>query len=114
EHLRRRLERRLDLAPRLTEVERELLRTRLQPVEQLVGVVAVALLRRHAAGRGVRMRQQTARLELRQLVPDRGRGRAKPEALDEPFRADRLPRRDMLLDDTAQDLLLTERECHLD
>ena len=58
EHLGRRLERRVDLAAQLGEVERERAGARILTREQLVRVEAVALLGRNAAGRCVRMREQ--------------------------------------------------------
>jgi len=70
EHLRRRLQRRLDLGARRREVEREGRRLRLESPEQLVGVMAVALLGRHASCGRVRMREQPEALQLRQLGPD--------------------------------------------
>ena len=52
------------------------------------------------------MREQPEPLELRELAPD-GRGRdAEPRPLDERPRADRLPGRDVLLDDEAEDVAL--------
>ncbi len=110
EHLRRRLQRRLDLGARRGEVERERRRMRVEPTEQLVGVEAVAGLRRHPPGRGVRVHEQADRLELRQLGAHRGRRRVDLRALDERLRPDRLAGRDVLLDDAPQDLLLTLRE----
>ena len=81
-------------------------------VDELLGVDAVAALRRHPACRGVRMRQQPERLELGELAAHRRRRDAKPGALDEHARADRLAGRDVLLDDAPQDLALTWRELH--
>src|SRR5581483_7360914 len=74
------------------------------------GVVAVALLGRHASRGGVRVRQQPERLELRQLRAHRRRRDGDAGALDERLRADRLAAGDVLLDNVAEDLLLTWRE----
>ena len=104
QHLRRRLQRLLDLRARGGQVERELGRPRLLPREQPVDVDAVAGLGRHAARRGVRMREQTAPLELGQLAAHRRRRHRHAGALDERLRPDRLPGRDVLLDDAAEDL----------
>ena len=93
EHLGRRLKRRLDLGARRREVERERRRLRLEVAEQLVGEVAVAGLGRDAPGRGVRMREEAERLELRQLGADGRRRDAQVGALDERLRPDRLPSR---------------------
>ena len=83
--------------------------------QQLVDVEAIARLRRHPAGRGVRVHHQPAPLELGQVVPH-GRGRDRERAaLDERLRPDRLPRRHVFLDDTLQKLLLplAQRFSHL-
>ncbi len=58
------------------------------------------------------MGQKADRLELRQLVPDRGRGQVEPRALDEHLRADGLTRRHVLLDDPPQNLALARSELH--
>ena len=113
EHLRRRLQRRLDLAARRVQVERELGRLRREPVQQLVGVVAVAALGRHAAGGGVRMRQQAERLELGELGAHGRRRRGEPAALDERLRADGLATGNVRLDDAAQDFLLARTQLQL-
>src|SRR5204862_6157582 len=66
----------------------------------------VAPLGRDASRGRVRMRQQTAPLERRELVPD-GRGRdVEVAALDQAFRPDGLPGRDVLLHHEAEDLPL--------
>jgi hypothetical protein len=46
------------------QVERELRRMRVEAAEKLVGVVAVTALGRHAARRGVRVREQAERFQL--------------------------------------------------
>jgi len=110
EHVGRRLERRLDLGARRVQVERELGRLGIEPVEQLVRVVAIAALGRNAPRRGVGMREQAERLELGELGADRRRRRGEPGGLDERLRAHGLARRDVFLDDAPQDLLLTRGE----
>ena len=52
------------------------------------------------------MREQPEPLELGELVPHRRRRDAEPGPLDERLRPDRLPGRDVLLDDVAEDLAL--------
>ena len=86
---------------------------RVEPLEQAVRVVAVALLGRDPPGRGVRMRQQAACLELGQLGADRGRRDVEARPVHERPRPDRLAGRDERLDDAAQDLALTVRELGL-
>ena len=115
EHLGRRLQRLLDLGARGGEPERQVLLARLRAREQLVDVDAVAGLGRDPAGRGVRMGQQTAPLEVGKLCPDGRRRDVEAGPLDERLRADRLPVRDVLLDDPAKDLALPlgERGVHL-
>ena len=109
-HVRRRLERRLELAARLGELERERRRTRLEPLEQAVGEEPVPVLRGHAAGRGVRMREQALPLELGQLAAHRRRRDVQPRPLDERLRRDRLAGRHVLLHDEAEDLALSLRQ----
>jgi len=106
ERLGRLLQRGFELATRGCEVEREGARPRLEPLEERIGVEAVAGLRRHAPRGGVRMCEQTEALELCELAPDGGRrgGHAGPH--DECLRAHRLAALDVLLDDSAQDLAL--------
>src|SRR4051794_32759526 len=60
------------------------------------------------------MREQTERLELRELAPHRRRRDGQRSPLDEVLRADGLARADVFLDDAPEDLLLTwtERELH--
>ena len=99
QHLGRRLERLLDLGARGGQVERELGRPRLLPREQPVDVDAVAGLGRDAPRRGVRMREQAAPLELRQLRAhgrrrDRARRPARRASSSRPAaRSRRTPRR---------------------
>ena len=112
QHLGRRLQRRLDLGARRREIEREGGRLRLELAEQLVGVVAVTALGRHASRRRVRMREQAEVLELRELGADRRRRDAQVGALDERLRADRLPGADELLDDAAENRLLPLAQLH--
>ena len=64
EHLRRHLQRGIDLAPQRGQVEREGADTRIVVVEQLVRVEPIAPLGGDAPGRRVRMREQPAGLEL--------------------------------------------------
>ena len=87
--------------------------TRIEAAQQLVGVVAVAALGRHAARGGVRVREQAERLELGELRADRRRtgGDDRPSRRASSSRP--AARRDELLDDAAQDLLLTLRQLHL-
>ncbi len=113
EHLGGRLQRRLDLGPSGCEVEREAAGLRVEPLEQSVRVVAVAALGRDPAGGGVRVRQQPERLELGELAPYRRRRDVELRPFDERARADRLPGRDVLLDDAAQDRALTLVELDL-
>ena len=112
QHLGRRLQRRLDLVARRREVEREGSRLRLEAPEQLVRVVAVAALRRHAARRRVRMGEQPEVFELRELAPNRRRGDAQVGARDESLRADRLPGADEFLDHAVEDRPLPFAELH--
>jgi hypothetical protein len=60
----------------------------------------------------MRVREQSARLELGQFRPHGGRGERKP-VLDEALRADGLPRRDVLVHDEPQDLGLPGGEFDL-
>ena len=69
-------------------------------------VVAVAVVGRHAAGRGVRMREQPDVLELGKLVAHGRRRDLHPGSLDQALRAHGLPGRHVLLDHAEQDLLL--------
>src|SRR5439155_26087519 len=92
----------------------ELRRVRVEPVQQLIGVVAVAALGRQAAGRGVRGGEQAEQFELGELGAHGGRCEGQAALLDEQLRAHRLPGGDELLDDTAQDLLLSLRQLQLD
>ena len=71
-------------------------------VGELVDEDPVALVGRHAAGRGVRGRDELLLFELRHVVAD-GRGRdAERVPLDDRLRADRLARGDVVLHDDAQ------------
>src|SRR5581483_12384243 len=81
--------------------------------EQPVGVVAVSALGLHATGRRVRVRQESAALELREVAAHRRRPDVEPTSLDEALRPHRLPRRDVLVDDATQDLLLPVAELRL-
>ena len=112
EHLGCGLQRRLDLGVRRREIERERGRLRLKASEQLVGVVAVATLGRHAPGGRVRMREQPAAFQLCQLRPHRRRRDPQVGPLDERLRADGLSRADELLDDTAEDRPLPLAQLH--
>ena len=88
-------------------------RPRLEPLEQVARVEAVAAVGRDAPCRGVRMGEQAEALELGQLVPHR-RGRdVELGPLDETLRADGLAGGDVLLDDAAQDLALSWGELHV-
>ena len=60
------------------------------------------------------MRQQPERLELRELGPHGGGRGYQADLVDECLRPDRLPGRDVLLDETAENLLLAEGELHAD
>ena len=86
------------------QVERERRRLRLQPVEQLVGVVAVAALGRHAARRRCAGASAGRAARARRARGARSRARRGACALDEGLRADRLAGGDELLDDAAEDL----------
>ena len=110
EHLRRRLEDGIDLAPKLGQVEREQARPRVLAGQQLRRIELVALLGRNPAGRSVRMRQQPLALELRQLVAHGRRRDAQPTALDEVPGADRLAARHVLLHHEREQLALALRE----
>ena len=77
EHLGGRLQRGVDLVPGGRQVEREAAGLRVEPLEQPVGVVAVAALGRDAAGRGVRVREQPEPLELGELAAHRRRRRRR-------------------------------------
>ena len=113
EHLGRRLQRRLDLPPRLGQVEIERRRLGLEPLEQRARVVAVAAVRRHPSRGGVRVRQQPDLLELGELAPDRGRRDVHARPLDQALRAHGLARRHVLLDDPDDDLPLALGELDL-
>ena len=88
------------------QVERERPGPRLEALEQLVRVEAVAALGGDPTRRGVRVREQPERLELGELAANGRRRDTETGALDEPLRADRLARGDVLLDDAPQDLRL--------
>src|SRR5581483_8835084 len=100
----------LNLRPGVADAELERLAARLRTREQLVDVDAVAGLRRHAPGGRVRVREEAEALELRELVPDRGRRDGERRALDERLRAERLPGRDVLLDEEPEDVALAVGE----
>ena len=110
EHLRRRLQRRLDLRVGGVQVERERGRLRIEPLEQPVGVIAVAALRRHAPRRRVRMRQQPERLELGELGAHRRRRRVEADRSTSVFEPTGCAGGDVLLDHAPEDLLLPRRE----
>src|SRR2546423_15512673 len=60
------------------------------------------------------MREEAERLELRELgAHGRRRGR-EADLVGERLRPDRLPARDVLLDEAAENLLLAEGELHAD
>ena len=107
EHVRRRLERRLQLAARLCELERKRRRTRLEALEQAVGEEPIAVLRGHAAGRSVRMREQALPLELGELAAHPRRCDGKPRPLDERLRRDPLAGRDVLHHNETEELTLS-------
>jgi hypothetical protein len=113
QHLARRLECRIDLAPELRQVERERVRARFLPRQQLVRMQPVGALGRDAAGRRVRMREQPSRLELGELVSDRGRRHAQSGTLDEIARANGLSGGDVLLDHEREQVALarSQPEC---
>src|SRR6202034_3449688 len=81
-------------------------RARQQPVDD----VAVAGFGRHPPGRGVRVGEQTVLLEQRELVADRRRRAAEVRVSGERLRRDRLPGRDIALDDLQENRLLAGRE----
>jgi hypothetical protein len=70
---------------------------------QGVDVLAVADVRRDAAGRGVRVREVPELLQGRHLVSDRGGGDAEARALGDRLASDGLAGVDVLVDDRAQD-----------
>src|SRR5215216_4656353 len=113
--LGRRLQRRLDLVPGAGKVDLEPQRPRLEAVEQALREQPVSLLRGHAAGGGMRMREQAEPLELGELAPDGRRRDAQSRALNEVLRADGQPGGDVLLDEVPEDLPLTiaEFDVHL-
>ena len=97
-------ERCLELLPDRGDVEPERLGTTVDRADELLGVDAVAALRRNAAGGGVRMRQKAERLQLRELRAHGRRRDTHARALDEHLRPDGLAGRDVLLDHPSQDL----------
>jgi len=103
QHLGRCLKRGVDLGLGGAEVERERHRVRLQALQQLVRVTAVAGLGRHAPRRCVGMGEQSKRFELGQLATNSGGGDRESDPLDQGLRADGLTRRDVLLDEPAQE-----------
>ena len=113
EHVRRRLERGLELVPLLGELERKRRRPRLEALEQAVGEEPVAVVGRHAAGRCVRMREEALPLELGELAAHGRRRDVQARPLDERLRCDRLAGRDVLLHDEAEDLALSLRQLDL-
>ena len=105
------------LAQRVAGVEtnREVSRVELGLSHQRFDVEAVAEVRRHAAGAGVRMAEQAHRLELGHGAADGGRRDAQAVSAHERLRADRHRRHDVVLDHDAQDRPLSvgqlERGC---
>src|SRR5207249_546552 len=114
ERFGRRLECDVDLGFRRAQVQKEALRLRLEPLEQPVGVMAVATLGGDPARGGVGMRQEAARLQLRELAAHRGGRDVQTRLLDERAGADRLTRRYVRLDDPAQDSALAVGELGVD
>ena len=106
QHLCGRLQRRLHLPPRLRRIERESGRLRLEPLEQVAGVVAIAAVGGYATGGRVRVRKQSDLLQLGELAPHCRCRDQYPRSLDQALRADGLPRGDVFLDHTENDLLL--------
>ncbi len=113
QHLRRRLQCGVDLAADGRQVERKRTRPRLEAFEDGARIDAIAALGRHASGGGVRVRKQTVGFQSCELVAHGRRRHAHVGALDERLRADRLPRRDVVLDDEAQDAALAIGELGL-
>ena len=110
EHLRRRLEGRVDLTAQLGEVEWERSRTLILAREQLIGVEPIALFGRNPSGRRVRVCEQASRLQFRELVSHGRRRDLQPAALDEVSRPDRLAGGDVLLDHERQQVALSCRQ----
>jgi hypothetical protein len=106
EHLRRPLQRGVDLVARSGKVEREPCRLRLEPLEQAVRVIAVTARGRDPPCGRVRVREQAEPLELGELAPDRRRGDVECDALDERSRTHGLAGRHVRLDHAAQDRAL--------
>jgi hypothetical protein len=77
-------------------------------VDDRLDVPAVALVGRDPAGRGVRMGQEAAELELGEDVPDGRAGHAKPIAIHERVAANRRRGGDVFLDDGPKDRLCAE------
>ena len=73
-------------------------------LRQLVDEHAVALVGRHAAGRGVRGGDELFVFEQGHVVADRGRRDAELVAVDDRLAADGLVRVDVVLHDRAEDL----------
>ena len=77
-------------------------------VDDRFDVEAVAGVRGHAPGTGVRVGQQPGRFELREDASNGRAGHAEAVALDERLAADRLSGRDVFLDDGPKDRLRAE------
>ncbi len=109
QRLGRQPQRRVELAARATEIERQRASLDAAPLEQR-RVVAVALRGRDAAGRGVRVAEHAQQLELGQLVAH-GRRRGDDGALlDQRAGADRHAGLDVGLDDTQEQRFLARGE----
>ena len=74
-------------------------------IDDRFDVEAVPGIGRHASGRGVRVGQQTGRLELGEDAADGRTGHAEAVALHERLRSDRRGGRDIFLDDGPKDRL---------
>ena len=81
-----------------------------RPRHQALDEVPVAEVGRHAAGGGVRVRQQTELLERGELVPHRRRREVEAVFADERRRGHRLGGGDVLADDGAQQIALPVAE----
>ena len=106
QRLRRRLQRTLDLGPRPAQVQRYRCRARLEALEEALDEKPVAGLGRDPPRGRVRVGEQPAPLELRELATHGRRRDMKPGALDQVLGADRLPRGDVLLDEAPEDVPL--------
>ena len=107
EHLGRRLQRRLDLAPHRGQVERETRRPRLLPFEHLVrrrsgSRLSVGIRPADVCGCVSSPSDSSSASSLRTVDGET----REPGPLDERLRADRLAGRDVLLDDAPEDVAL--------